>query len=748
MDLFEHARQGQIEREAPLAARMRPRTLDELVGQEEIVGPGRLLRRAIESDRLFSSIILYGPPGTGKTSLAMIIAQRTQAHFEALSAVLSGVADLRRVIAEARERRLLHGQRTILLVDEIHRFNKAQQDALLPHVENGTVTLIGATTENPFFEVNSALVSRSRTFQMQPLGEEHLYHLLQRALADPERGYGGRKIEVEPAALAHLAHVAGGDARVAYNALELAVESTPPDEQGLIHIDLAVAQESIQRRAILYDRDGDAHYDTISAFIKSVRGSDPDAALYWLAKMIYAGEDPKFVMRRLLILAAEDIGLADPQGIVVAAACARALEWVGLPEAQYHLAQATLYLATAPKSNSCGAYWRALAEVEAEGKVEVPRHLRDSSRDAQGLGHGDGYRYPHAYSGHWVAQQYLPDSLQGKVFFEPSDQGYEARLRADVARRREVQLAALQEAEGPGWDDGPTPGPPAQNRWLERTLGSAGARLSRQRDRVMALAAIERHDLVLDLNAAGGLLTWEAVRRAPVGGVWALAATPREAAALAEGARHLEAMGRPVVLQGEVKALPALVDAQAEGQVRFDVAIGRNVLGPLVGGEQSAGRVAAARGVAAVLRPGGRLALAEVVPRRGQRLYRLADLAPLGSDLAARLGAAEEAVYADASAPQLAWDAADLSVALEAAGFQRVRVELVEETAEQRIDAAHLARWFGPERAGGRPSYAQRLAETLAPEEVEAVRRLFYEQLKDKTVPWTSTVAYVAAVRP
>jgi putative ATPase len=401
-DLFNHSFQQRLQREAPLAARMRPRTLDEFVGQTHILGPGKLLRRAIETDRLFSSIILWGPPGTGKTTLAMIIANTTRSHFETLSAVTAGVADLRRIIHEATERRKLHNQRTILLVDEVHRWNKAQQDALLPHVENGTIVLIGTTTENPFFEVIGALVSRSRIFQLKPLSDEEVMTLLRRALADPERGYGQRPIQIDESALAHLVHVAGGDARTALNALELAVESTPPDADGVIRITLDIAQESIQRRALLYDKDGDAHYDTISAFIKSVRGSDPDAALYWLAKMIYAGEDPKFIMRRLLILAAEDIGLADPQGIVVAAACARALEWVGLPEAMYHLAEATIYLATAPKSNSVGAWMKAMEAVEKEGIVEVPDHLKDSSRDAQRLGHGQGYLYPHDYPGHYV----------------------------------------------------------------------------------------------------------------------------------------------------------------------------------------------------------------------------------------------------------------------------------------------------------------------------------------------------------
>jgi putative ATPase len=428
MDLFALSRQEQIAREAPLAARMRPRDLDEFVGQEHIVGPGKLLRRAIEADRLFSSIILWGPPGTGKTTLAQIIAGRTQSHFETISAVLAGVAELRRLVADAKERRNLHGQRTIVLVDEIHRWNKAQQDALLPHVEDGTIILIGSTTENPYFEVIAPLVSRSRVFQLQSLTEEHLVALMRRALTDPERGYGQRRIVISEEALAHLAQMAGGDARTALNALELAVESTGPAEDGTIHIDLEVAQDSIQRRAVRYDRAADEHYDTISAFIKSVRGSDPDAALYWLAKMVYAGEDPKFIMRRLLILAAEDIGLANPQAIVVVVACARALEWCGLPECQYHLAEATLYLATSPKSNSCGAYWRALQEIEEHGAGDVPLYLRDATRDGEALGHGQGYRYAHDFPKHWVDQRYLPDGVAGG-FYRPGTLGYERKIR-------------------------------------------------------------------------------------------------------------------------------------------------------------------------------------------------------------------------------------------------------------------------------------------------------------------------------
>jgi putative ATPase len=436
MDLFEHHRCELQKNEAPLAARIRPRTLDEFVGQEHIIGEGKLLRRAIESDKLFSSIILWGPPGTGKTTLAMIIANRTQSHFESISAVTAGVADIRKLIADARERRGMHGTRTIVLVDEIHRFNKAQQDALLPQVEDGTIILIGATTENPYFEVISALVSRSRVFQLKPLDDVQVAMLLRRALADKERGYGNRMVEITDEAISHLVNISGGDARSALNALELAVESSQASSSGSIRIDLTVAEEAIQRRAIRYDRQGDEHYDTISAFIKSVRGSDVDAALYWLAKMVYAGEDPKFIMRRLLILASEDIGLADPNGIVVASACARALEWCGLPEAQFHLAEATIYLATAPKSNSAMAYFKALEQVEKEGKMQVPTHLQDGSRDGRALGHGKDYKYPHDHPDHWVEQQYLPDAIRDQKFYEPSDQGREKNIGEEWKKRR------------------------------------------------------------------------------------------------------------------------------------------------------------------------------------------------------------------------------------------------------------------------------------------------------------------------
>ena len=442
-DLFDHALQERMKSEAPLAARMRPRSLEEYIGQEHIVGEGKLLRRAIEADKLFSSIILWGPPGTGKTTLAQVIANSTKSHFVTISAILAGKAELREVVEAALERRRLHNERTILFVDEVHRWNKAQQDALLPHVENGTVTLIGATTENPYFEVISALISRSRVFQLRSLNQDETGILIDRALADKERGYGYKRVVLDPDARSHLIEIAGGDARNALNALELAVESTAPNKEATIHITLDIAQESIQRRAVLYDKDGDAHYDTISAFIKSVRGSDPDAALYWLAKMLYAGEDPRFIIRRLIILAGEDIGLADPMGIVVASSAAQAFDYIGLPEGVYPIVEATLYLATAPKSNSAGAYFKAMQKIEEEGQISVPRHLMDGNRDAEALGHGKDYVYPHEHEGHFVPQQYLPKRLLGTYFYSPSQEGYEAQVTARLEMWREAQRKAL-----------------------------------------------------------------------------------------------------------------------------------------------------------------------------------------------------------------------------------------------------------------------------------------------------------------
>ena len=448
MDLFDHAMQERMQHEAPLADRMRPQTLDEIVGQDHIIGEGCLLRRAIQADRMFSSILLYGPPGTGKTTLARVISNLTKAHFENLSAVLAGVGDLRRVIAEATDRRRLYQRRTILFIDEVHRWNKSQQDALLPHVETGLLTLIGATTQNPYFDVIKALVSRSRIFELRSLTEADIQAVLEKALKDPENGYGNLKVALLPEAMAHLTRMAGGDARNALNALELAVETTPPGADGTIQIGVDVAQDSIQKRAVLYDKNDDAHYDTISAFIKSVRGSDPDAALYWLAKMLYAGEDPRFILRRLIVLAGEDIGMADPMGLVVVNAAAQAYEYIGLPEGVFPITEATVYLATAPKSNSAFAYHAALHEIEENGVGPVPLHLMDASRDAKGLGHGQGYDYPHNHDGHWTPQQYLPLKLRGRVFYEPSDQGYEAEVGERLSRWRKAQAKALKDLKG------------------------------------------------------------------------------------------------------------------------------------------------------------------------------------------------------------------------------------------------------------------------------------------------------------
>lgn len=427
---------------APLAARMRPRNLDEVVGQTHILAPGQLLRRAIESDRI-QSLIFYGPPGTGKTSLAQVIARQTRSKFERLSGVESGVADMRRVLNAAANRLENTGEPTLLFVDEIHRFNKAQQDVLLPDVEAGTVRLIGATTHNPFFFVNSPLVSRSQIFELRPLSEADLLTLLQRALSDAERGLGHMKIQAEVDALAHLARVADGDARKALNALEIAALTTPPGPDGVIHITLAVAEQSIQKKAVVYDGDGDAHYDTISAFIKSMRGSDPDAALYWLAKMIHAGEDPRFITRRMVICAAEDVGLADPMALMLAISAHQAAEFIGWPEARIPIAEAVVYIATAYKSNSAYlAIDAALEDVRSGRTLAVPEHLRDASyKGAKRLGHGQGYEYAHDHPDHFVAQDYLGAIKQ---YYTPGTLGSEKKIK----ERLDYWRAKLKEAKG------------------------------------------------------------------------------------------------------------------------------------------------------------------------------------------------------------------------------------------------------------------------------------------------------------
>lgn len=430
MDLFAYMRENKMEKESPLAARMRPTTLDEVVGQQHIIGKDKLLYRAIRADKI-SSVIFYGPPGTGKTTLAKVIANTTSAEFTQVNATVAGKKDLEEVIHTAKDTLGMYGKRTILFIDEIHRFNKGQQDYLLPFVEDGTIILIGATTENPYFEVNGALISRSQIFELKPLETEDIKALLIKAVTDEDKGMGAYRTRIDEDALEFLADMAGGDARHALNAIELGVMTTERSEDGWIHITIEVAQQCIQKRVIRYDKTGDNHYDTISAFIKSMRGSDPDAAVYYLAKMLKAGEEVAFIARRIMICAAEDVGNADPNALVVATNASLAVERLGMPEGRIVLAQAATYVACAPKSNSCiCAIDAAMETVEQTGNLPIPTHLQDAHyKGAAKLGHGDGYRYAHSYPKHYVEQQYLPYELTGKEFYRPSGNGYEKKIK-------------------------------------------------------------------------------------------------------------------------------------------------------------------------------------------------------------------------------------------------------------------------------------------------------------------------------
>ena len=726
MDLFEQSRQRQIEKESPLANRMRPRTLDEYVGQEHIIGKGRLLRRAIEADQL-SSIIFYGPPGTGKTTLAMVIANSTKSHFITLNAVLAGVKQIREAITDAQERRTLYNQRTTLFVDEVHRWNKAQQDALLPHVERGTILLIGATTENPYFEVNKALVSRSRIFQLKPLTTADLKEIAYQAIAHPERGYGELNIQLEDDALNHLVNIANGDARGVLNALELAIETTPPDDKGLIIIDLSVAEESIQRRAVLYDKDGDAHYDTISAFIKSLRGSDPDAALYWVAKMVYAGEDPRFIFRRMGIFAGEDIGMADPNAVRVVESCWGLFERIGMPEGQFPLTTAVIYCATAPKSNSSMGFFDALSVVKEEREAEVPNHLKDGNRDKEGFGHGAGYKYPHSYHDHWVEQQYLPTALQGKLFYRPSDQGFEGTLATQVLRRREAQLAAMLENEDRDADrEVLTTSPTNRGReaWLQRTMANAGETLGKIRDEIFELAQIQRHHLVLTLNAGNGLLLWEAVRSAPEGGVTAVA-DGTQAETLIQQAAKMPELERPHI----ISTLDELQD-----DVRFDRIIGRNPLNHLPT------QLDILQALHQQLALNGRLIIAQSIPKLGQRLHKLLDWSKQ-SELRPIAEQAEASIWEDDSNALVSWDSADLQQALTDNGWHLSHFEQQRTHEDRRISNAMLLRWFATDG-----NYVTALQSVGAEQKtIDALRQLFFTQLENHLVEWQSTNVFVIA---
>ena len=757
---------------------MRPRSLDQYIGQEHIVGKGRLLRRAIAADQL-TSVIFYGPPGTGKTTLARVIANHTKSNFITLNAVLTGVQNIREAIAQAEEHYKLYSRRTILFVDEVHRWNKSQQDALLPWVENGTIILVGATTENPFFEVNKALVSRSRVFQLLPLESRHLFQAAQAALQDTERGYGRWQVEFEEGALEHLVETANGDARSLLNALELAVETTPevwnpqgnppvPEDGSRIYITKEAAEESIQKKVVLYDRDGDYHYDVISAFIKSLRGRDPDAALYWLARMVAAGEDAGFIFRRMLISACEDTGLADPMAISVVESCAAAFDRVGLPEGRYHLAHAALYLATAPKSNSSLAFFDALAAVEREN-AEVPNHLKDGNRDAKGFGHGAGYLYPHAYTDHWVAQQYLPSALSGRVFYNPSTQGYEASIRQEVLARREAQIAALLEEEARanllGHDDASrqnlenlwwqtehfkvgttkdggnltySPESTAHQQalsrgeaeWRRRAMGNKAHILQDIRKTIMALAKPARHSRHFIWNIDDGLLIWECLRQSPEGLVAGVCSSAAGLEILQQYSNTLEELLRPQLTLLDKTQRPqagAFVIPPAE-EALFDRLYFRDIL---TTAESIASFCSSLQQAAAQhqLAPGWKLILHQKIPSCGQRLSALLKNCPGHKEAIQKMAAAEESFFNDKANGLFSWSpetvAATLAESFEVA-FQSQAL------AEQRnVTPQEIACWLHPTDS----AYGKHLARHLPSAELEAVAQLL-EHVAQEPVDW------------
>ncbi|MBQ9816162.1 MAG: AAA family ATPase [Proteobacteria bacterium] len=707
----------------PLAARMRPRTLDEFWGQEHILAKGRLLRRAIEADQL-SSVIFYGPPGTGKTTLARIIANTTKSKFLSINAVLAGVKDIRDAIDSAKQNFGLIGRKSILFVDEVHRFNKSQQDALLPWVENGTITLIGATTENPYFEVNKALVSRSRIFQLLSLTETDLRGIVMQALRDPDRGYGLLNVTMREEALAHLVNVANGDARALLNALELAVTTTPMDENGQIEITLAVAEESIQQRAILYDKEGDAHFDTISAFIKSIRGSDPDAALYWLARMVQAGESPNFIFRRLLISACEDIGLADPQAVSVVESCAQAFDRIGLPEGRYHLAHATLYLATAPKSNSSMAFFDALSVVQKESSYEVPNPLKDASRDKDGLGHGQGYLYPHAYRDHWVAQQYLPDGLQGRIFYHPTNMGYEATIAEKVIQNREAQLALTEERRD---DDTST----SEERWIGRTFDGGAARAQAIREEIFQAARLSPNARVLDINAASGLLTFEALRQCPDGGVFSLV-TPSQTA---ENFRKLMEQ-KPEIERAVIRSVDDFSPQSilAFEDIAFDAIIGRNFLHLT---DDLPDLLCA---VQKMLSPDGHAAFTNILPGSMPRISALIDSSKhLDSNLTQAWKNAEEQLLRSEQGSQFTFTSLENAAKI---AHLNARLRRLEFDGTMTITPSVFSHWFS--HNASKPSYIDKLELHLSKESCDSITQWAHLFLRNQTVAWPSVIAMIA----
>ena len=784
----------------PLAARMRPRTLDEYIGQDHIVGKGRLLRRAIAADQL-TSVIFYGPPGSGKTTLARVIANHTKSNFITLNAVLTGVADIRKAIADAEQQRQMYVRKTILFVDEVHRWNKSQQDALLPWVENGTIILIGATTENPFFEVNKALVSRSRVFQLKALTKEDLLKAAHQALGDVERGYGHWNVTFEPGALEHLVETANGDARSLLNALELAVETTPekwspssnppvPAWGSTIYISKETAEESIQKKVVLYDRDGDYHYDIISAFIKSLRGRDPDAACYWLARMVKAGEDPHFIFRRMLISACEDTGLADPYAISVVESCARSFDRVGLPEGRYFLAHAALYLSTAPKSNSSMAFFDALASVEKED-AEVPNHLRDANRDAEGFGHGAGYLYPHAYRDHWVAQQYLPGPLVGRVFYTPSTQGYEAKIREEVLSRRELQIAAILGAQDApevsvDWWDNPhfrglekteenlTFSPEdrqknavldkAERSWRNRLESNRAQVLMQIRDEEEALAGVLRYHRCLVWNADDALLLFRLMRKTPEGLCAGVCRSQEGLEVLSQYASTLSDMDKPMLTVMErskdAHQVPLLRKSIAAlGDIQFDRLFFRDIfarsadiasfalsLKELFTGTTSQERdIAFAEGdvlhkdsapvlsesaVAVISQriPSGAQHLAQIIPHPSSQEY---------DSLFGRMESAEEEFFSDKTNPLFAWDEETVREMLVQQGFE-VDVKTVVLSENRRVGQKEIDLWFTEERS----AYGSFLAGRLGKEALATIKGLLEQASQKQMFTWRTTNAF------
>ncbi len=729
MNLFEHTHQNQIRKEAPLADRMRPRTIEEFVGQSHILAPGRLLRRSIQADQL-SSLIFYGPPGTGKTTLARIIANTTQAEFLSINAVLSGVGDIRNCIENAKKVRTEQQRRSVLFVDEVHRFNKAQQDAMLPHVENGTVILIGATTENPYFEVNKALVSRSRIFQLQTLTKSEVEKILENALEDNERGFGNKKVDLLEEARSHLANVAGGDARAALNALELAVLTSKPGSDGKLRITLHIAEESIQQRAILYDKDGDAHFDTISAFIKSMRGSDPDAALFWMAKMVEAGEDPRFIFRRMLIFASEDVGMADPQALSVVASAANAFDYVGMPEGRFHLAQACLYLSTAPKSNSTFAFFDAISSVREEHSGEVPNSIKDASRDSDGFGHGEGYLYPHAYRDHWVAQQYLPDLLQGRIFYQPSEQGYEAKIKGNVTKFREAQIAffhSLSEAEKSNFSD----------YWEARTLDSSGELINEIREKITEIANLSRSSLALVLNAGDGLLLGELLRQISDETVYAMVETESEKKLL-KGMHAESSSGIKPVVVADKSGDPASFKID---ELLFDRVVGRNVL------QNQNNKASFLKNISKWISAESYIILTENVPSQGQRLSNLIPQDYLDSELREKLNYAEDKIYNNPQNPRCNWTPETLQDQLVAEKWIIDFWHLKECRTSIMIRKEHVEQWFKADTKENFSGYLHELSSFISHGEMQVLNEYFRKEVAGNMVEWRSVCLFMRLIK-